>query len=117
VHVHGEPQRLLESTYQAVEILRRDRIQPGSWLVEEDDLRIERQRARERDALGHAARKLGRKLGRVLPRKPYHLQLRQRDLVHQLLRKIEIFAHRELHVLQRGQRREQRALLEQHAAT
>ena len=44
-----------------------------------------------------------------------HFQLGDRDLVHQALRQVEIFAHRELHILAHRQRGEQRALLEQHA--
>ena len=46
---------------------------------------------------------------------PDHFQLGDRHLVEQPRRQVEIFAHRELHVLAHGQRGEQRALLEQHA--
>jgi len=41
----------------------------------------------------------------------HHFQLGEGDFVHQP----QILAHRELHVLQRGERGEKRALLEQHA--
>ena len=48
-------------------------------------------------------------------RQPDHFELGDRQFVHQPLRQIEIFAHRELHVLAHRQRGEQRALLEQDA--
>ena len=67
------------------------------------------------DALGHAAGQLRGKLVAVGGRQPHHLELGERHLSHQRLRQVEILAHRELHVLQRRQRGEQRALLEQDA--
>ena len=98
-----------------VEVAGGDRIEAGGRLVEEDDLRIERQRAGERHALGHAAGKLGGKLVGVARREADHLELGDGDLVHQPLGDVEMLAHRELHVLAHGQRGEQRALLEEHA--
>ena len=47
----------------------------------------------------------------------HHFELGERHFVHQPWRKVEIFAHRELHVLAHGERGEQRALLEQNAPT
>ena len=46
--------------HQLVEGRGADRIEPGGRLVEEQQLRIERQRARQRRALDHAAGQLGR---------------------------------------------------------
>ena len=66
-HEDGEAQRLLQRADEIVEVAGRDRIEARGRLVEKDDLGIERERARERDALGHAAGKLGREfVGRVL---------------------------------------------------
>ena len=48
-------------------------------------------------------------------RQAHHLELGERHLAQQALRQAEMLAHRELHVLKRGQRGEQRALLEQDA--
>ena len=54
-------------------------------------------------------------LSRVTSRQADHRELGQGHSSQQPLRDIEVLAHRKLHVLQRRQRREQRALLEQHA--
>ena len=45
---------------QPVDHRAHDRVQPGGRLVEEHDVRLRRHRARQRHALLHAARKLGR---------------------------------------------------------
>ncbi len=50
-------------------------------------------------------------LSAVLCTQSDHLELGDRDLVHQLLRQNEILAQRKLDVLSHRQRREQRALL------
>ena len=65
-HEHGKAQRALQRLDQRVEFAAGDRVEAGCRLVEEQDFRIERQRARERDALGHAAGKLRRKLVAVI---------------------------------------------------
>ena len=114
-HEHGQPQRLLQRLDQRVEIAGGDRIEARGRLVEEHDLGIERERARQRHALGHAAGQLGGKLVAVVRRQPDHLELGDGDLVHQPLRQVEILAHRKLDVLPHGERGEQRALLEQDA--
>ena len=98
-----------------VEIARADRVETGGRLVEKDDLRIERERARQRHALGHAAGKFGRKFVADAGVQPDHFQLGDGQFVEQLLRQAQIFADRELQVLPHRQRRKQRALLEQHA--
>ena len=98
-----------------VELGGADRIEAGGGLVEEDDVGIERERARERHALDHAAGQLGGIFAAHVGVKADHFQLGHRDLLDEPRRQIEIFADRELHVLQRRKRREQRALLEQYA--
>ena len=52
----------------------RDRVEAGGRLVEEQDRRVERQRAGERRALDHAAGELRRVLRRRLERQPDHAQ-------------------------------------------
>src|SRR5262245_30150871 len=50
-HEDGETQRTLQRADQHIELAGRDRIEAGSRLVEEYDVRIEGQRPGERDAL------------------------------------------------------------------
>ena len=110
-----EPQRALQGADQFVELGGADRIEARGRLVEEDDVGIERQRTRQRDALDHAAGQLGGIFAAHVGVEPDHFQLGERDLLDQARRQVEIFADRELHVLQHRERGEQRALLEQHA--
>ena len=65
---------------------------------------IERQGAGERDAFGHAARKLRGLLVAVLGFQSHHFQLYRRDLSHQPRRQPQIFAHREFDVLKHRER-------------
>ena len=90
---------------------------PDVGLVEEDDLRIERQRAGERCALDHAARKFGGQLVGGIGLEADEVELDHRHLLQQGGRQLEIFAHRHLNVLLDAERREQRALLEHDAET
>ncbi len=89
---------------KVVELACGDGVEPGGRFVEKHDRRIERQRTRQRNALGHAARQFRRKLVAVLRRKPDHLELGGGDLVHQLLRQHQIFPQRKLNVLPHGER-------------
>ena len=54
------PSRFWSDADQLVERRRRDRIEARGRLVEEQQLGIERERARKAGALDHAARQLGR---------------------------------------------------------
>ena len=92
-----------------------DRIEPGGRLVEEQNLRIERQRTGERGPLDHAAGQLGRILRAVRLLEPDQLDLDARKRAHQPARKVQELAHRDLDVLPDRQRGEQRAELEEHA--
>jgi hypothetical protein len=114
-HEHGQTERLLQRLDQRIEIAGRDRVQPRGRLVEEYDRRVQRECARQRHPLGHAARQFRRKLVSVFGPQPDHFELGGRDLVHQRLRQHEILTKRKLDVLPHGQGREQRALLEQDA--
>ena len=114
-HENGQAQSALERPDQFVEVARADRIEAGGRLIEEHQFRIERERTRQRHALDHAARQFRRKAVGNLRPQAHHRELRRCDLVEQPLRDGEIFAHRKLDILTNGQRREQRALLEQDA--
>ena len=103
-HEHRQPQRLLQGLDQRVEIAGGDRIQTRGRLVEKHDCGIERERARQRHALGHAAGQFGRKLVAVLRLEPDHFELGGRDLVHQRVRQHQIFAQRKLDVLPHRER-------------
>jgi len=55
-HKDGNAQRLMKSANQRVKLAGRDRIKSRRRLIEKNDLRIERQGAREPHALGHPSR-------------------------------------------------------------
>jgi hypothetical protein len=113
---HAEAQRVPEAPDQRVEGGGADRVEAGRRLVEEQQVRIERERARNAGALLHAAGQLGGIFGARILGQADHGQLVGRDLVHQLLVDAAvIFADRQLHVLGHGQRGEQGRALEQHA--
>jgi multidrug resistance efflux pump len=63
-HDDGYPEALPQSLDQIVEVPGRDRIQSCRRLVEEQYLRIQRQRAGETDALAHASAQIG---GHAIP--------------------------------------------------
>ena len=93
---------------------RADGIQAGVGLVEEHDVRVEHERAREAGALAHAARELvghlrARRLEPDLAQPPHDEVL---DLVLALVR---VLAQREGDVVVEVHRAEQRAVLEQDA--
>ena len=54
-HEHCQAQRLLQRADEIVEIAGRDWIEPRGRLVEEHDLRVERERPRQGNALRHPA--------------------------------------------------------------
>ena len=53
------PKALAQALDQLVVVGRADRVEAGRRLVEEQQLRVERQRPRQAGALAHAAGKLG----------------------------------------------------------
>ena len=85
-HEHREAERFLQRGDEIVEIAGRNRIEARGRLVEEDDLRIERERARERHALGHAAREFGGVLVGGVLRQSDQLQFLRGQPVHHVLR-------------------------------
>ncbi len=112
-HEHGQPQRRLQIFDQFVERRRPDRIEPGGGLVQEHDLRVERERPRQPRPLAHAARQFRGELRPRLRRQAHKPDLHRRDLVHQLLRQMQMLLQRDLNVLGDGEGREQRAVLEE----
>ena len=60
-HENGQAQSTLQRSHQFVEIAGADRVETGGRLIEEHEFRIERQRARERHPLDHAAGEFRRK--------------------------------------------------------
>src|SRR5258708_23416365 len=114
-HEHRQPQCFLQCLDQDIEFARRNGIQTRGRLVEKHDRGIERERAGQRHAFGHAARQFGRKLVAILRYQPDHFELGGSDFVHQFGRHHQIFAQWKLDVLSNREGRKQRSLLEQNA--
>jgi hypothetical protein len=101
---NAQAQGMLQRADEFGEFGSADRVEARGRLVEENDIGIERERARQRHALDHAAGKLGRIFAAYVRAQAHHFELGERDLVHQSRREPLILAHRELHVLQSDQR-------------
>ena len=114
-HEDGEAERVLQGGDQIVELARADRVEARGRLVEEQQIGVERQRARQRRPLDHAARQLGGIFVGGVLRQADQRDLQHRQFVAQPRRQVEMLAHRRLDVLPDRQAGEQRALLEQHA--
>ena len=108
------PSRCCIVADQLVDDVRRDRVEPGGRLVVEDVLRVHRDRARQPDALAHAARQRGR-LQRLDVREPHPLEPLAHPPAHLgLVQVARVLAQRQRHVLAHRHRVEQRRALEQH---
>ena len=112
-HEHGEAEGLLEGADQLVEFAGRDGIKSRGGFIQEDQLRIEC----ERSGKGYALL-----LPRRAPMAVRSPSRASRPTISSLARgngaqqtSTDLVAHRDLHVLQGGQRGEQCPLLEQHA--
>src|SRR5258708_1070599 len=110
-HEHRQPQCFLQCLDQDIEFARRNGIQTRGRLVEKHDRGIERERAGQRHAFGHAARQFGRKLVAILRYQPDHFELGGSDFVHQFGRHHQIFAQWKLDVLSHRQERNHPSLL------
>ena len=108
-------QLLLQVQHQLIEGRRADRIEPGGGLIEKQQRGVQRQRTGERGALDHAAGELRGVLAGRIRGQAHQADLEQRELIERGAAELEMLDHGQLHVLQYGQRREQRALLEGHA--
>ncbi len=107
-------QRIAQAQDQLVELGRDDRIEARRRLVEEEELRIHHDRARERCALDHAAGQLARH--QIL--KAAEVDDFELEPAHDAdRRRIErrVLAQRQRDVLADRQRRQQRAALERNA--
>src|SRR5581483_423049 len=109
----GEAEALLEVADQVVDLRRGDGVEAGRRLVVEERLRLERERARERRALAHAARELGRhepfRAGEV-----DHLEHAAHARGVLVARPDAVLAERVDDVLADGEGVEERAHLEEH---
>jgi len=114
-HEYSEAKRLLQGLDEGVEIAGRNGVQARCRLVKEQDFRVQSERPGKRRALGHAARKLGRKFHSVTRAQADHFELGIGQFVHQSLREMKVLPHRELNVFPDRERGEQGTLLEQDA--
>jgi hypothetical protein len=112
-HQHGHA--VLGEFHHGVEhLLDHLRIERGSRLVEQHDLRVHAERARDRHALLLAARKLAREFFGLLGNFDA-LQVVHRNFLCLLFRHLAHPDRREREILQHGQMREQVEMLEHHA--
>ena len=114
-HHHGQAQLAVKRAQQGDEGVGAVRVQPRGRLVQHEQRRVHDERARQRHALDHAARQLGRHLVRVAGFQAHHLQLEQRRLVRQRIGHGARFAQRQSDVVQHAEGRKEGALLKQHA--
>jgi hypothetical protein len=90
-------------------------IEPGSRLVEKQQLGVECQRTRQGRAFHHATAEFGRVLVADLGFESGHRELPVRNLVDQGVVKPGVLAQRQPDILQHRERAEQAAVLEHHA--
>ena len=114
-HENREAEALVQALDQLVVVRRADRVEAGGRLVEEQQLRVERQGAGQAGALAHAAGKLRGLLVAGVRRQADHRDLERGDVAHRLLVEAGMLADRHDDVLGHAQRGEQRAVLELHA--
>src|SRR5579885_488056 len=112
-HHYRQPQLPLQVQHQLVELRRTDGIQAGSRLVEEQQPRIERQRASEGVSLDHAPRELRRIFPRGIGGKTHQADFEHGKLVASRRgQRAQMLDHGKLHVLQHVEGGIQRSLLE-----
>ena len=115
-HDHdAQAEIVAQATHQVIDTCRPFGVQPGRGLVQEQQFRIERQRAGQRGALHHAAAELGRVLRADFGRQAGDGDLPGRDFIDQLAVQTGVFAQWQAHVLEHRERAEQASMLEQHA--
>src|SRR5260221_3532113 len=111
----GDAEAGVQPRDELVDAARGEGIEVRGRLVEEEDARVERQRARERRALHHAAGKLVGKLDAAFGRHARELELHRRDRLALLGSEAGVLSQRQDRVLRHRERREERALLEEDA--
>ena len=114
-HHHGEAEAPLQPPDQPVERRRADWIEARGRFIQEQDLRIQRERASETGALAHATGQLGGKLVAGVVRQADQVQLEAGQLLQQPFRQTQALPPWRLDVLGDRQRAEQSATLEQHS--
>ena len=98
-HDAGEPERIVELPDESREHSGGDRVLAGERLVVEDDLRIEGERAGERDAARHPPRELARPEAPGVPQ-PHRLELEQHHVTDRLLGEAGVLAEGERDVVE-----------------
>src|SRR5262249_55068394 len=97
-----------------IQVARADRVETGGRLVEEQNVRVQREGAGQPGALAHAARNLRR----IVVLKAFQTdegQLKPGDGANFVRRKISVFTEHQPDVLRESHRAPQRPALEQHA--
>jgi hypothetical protein len=74
-HHHGQAQLGMQLAQQRAELVGAVGVQAGGGLVQQQQRRVHDERARQRHALDHAARQVGRHARGVLGLEAHHLQL------------------------------------------
>ncbi len=113
-HDYRQFELALQLHHQLVERCRADRIEAGRGLIEEQQPRVECERARQRGTLDHSAGQLARILLRRLGGQADEPDFQHRELVAHPRGQVHVLDHGQLHVLHDGERGEERALLERH---
>ncbi len=110
----GHAERVVELADQPRGHAHRDRIKAGEGLVIHDQLRIERDRARQRDAPAHAAGDLaGHQV--ACAAQAHRVELHQHEVADHWLGQVGVLAQGKGDVVEHRQVGEQRTELEQHA--
>ncbi len=109
-----DAERVVQLADELADDAERNRIESRERLVVHHEHRIERDRARERDAARHAARQLrGPQLRGAA--QADRVQLHEDQVADERVRQLRVLAHRKRDVLEHRHVGEQRAELEQHA--
>ena len=102
-HHHRQAERAAQVKDQVVEGGGGDRIEACSGLIEKQQHRIERERARQRRALDHSTRQLRRKFHACLDRQADHAQPQLGEALQRAFIELEHLDHRQDHVLRHGE--------------
>src|SRR5579862_9401744 len=112
---YRKSETLLEVPHKIVELRGGYRVQSRGWLVQEQELGVERKRPCEPGALFHSARKLGgifrARIGRQADKRKLHCC----EFIHHFPAQIRPTPHRHLDVLSDRLRTEERTLLKENA--
>ena len=109
------PIKVGQAAHQCVDAAGAVRVEAGGRFVEKQQLRVERQRARQRRAFEHAAAQFRGILQPGLRLQAGQGDLPGGDLIDQRVVEIGVFAQRQADVVQHVERAEQAAVLEHHA--